>query len=133
MLNIRHNSDSEYSGNTCIYRDMQYPIIPGLTSPGRLGARAPELSDIAYPGQLLFPINTSSFMYMSQLGKISPHSIDFDWRYTDDRAWHNLLSAYSYAGLRPNRRLGVNTDTLSMPNLDPRRTVLHLYSTVSRT
>ena len=30
-----------------INQDMQYPIIPRLTSPGRLGARAPELSDIA--------------------------------------------------------------------------------------
>ena len=43
-----------------IYEDMKYPIIPGLTSPGRLGARAPELSDIAYPHKLHFPVDPSS-------------------------------------------------------------------------
>ena len=42
-----------------IYEDMQYPIVPGLTSPGRLGAWAPELSDIAYPHKLHFPVDPS--------------------------------------------------------------------------
>ena len=37
---------------------MQYPIISGLTSSGKLGAVDPELSDIAYPGWLHFSINS---------------------------------------------------------------------------
>ena len=43
-----------------INRDMQYPIIPGLTSPGKLGALDPELSDIAYPAWSHFPIDSSN-------------------------------------------------------------------------